>query len=347
MAYTDATLRFPGKGTVTYPADEKLTPRELGVDESGILYLDSVPMPAPLDFSYLPFRWKGELGERLWAVKVDNPIQYVVIPKILDGKRYLILQARNEMEGTVTVTAPMHYQGRYCAKKGEELLCLPIPEEAPDIFEIALTVQGTKGGVSHFSTKTGIAVAKPYGTPWEECPACFVNSKEHCGGFGNNRPYPGPEVFSGKAQFQWDEKFLYLRAEIVDAIHIAPPSGAMMYRSDCICINFDPELARDHTHHGKGFLIGFPKEGPEVFSGGRKWESAHLTMEETPTGRIVLACLPWEAFGVHPESGLHMGMSFSFLNDEGAGLMDNLNWPAPPNENRMGQNRDKGMICLE
>lgn len=343
LAYHPGTLRFPGKGTVTLPADEFFTPKEVEVGEDGLLSLDKVPMPAPLEFSHLPFRWKGETGERLWAVKVVNPVQYAVIPVQKDGKQMLTVQARIDLDCEITVTKPISFRQNCSAKKGEDLLCVELPADLPERYEIALTVRGKQGGISHFATKTGLAIAKPAGTPWAECPTYHADSQEQCGGFGNNRPYPGKDVFSAKTQFQWDEEYLYIRSEVIDHVIVAPPSGRFMYISDCICVNFDTELTRDRSNHCVGFLYGFPESGPEVV--GKP--DARLSRELTEDGYITTVCLPWKELGVTPRKGLHMGMLICFLNDEGAGAVDNVHWPMPAPEGRMGQTRDYGMICLE
>ncbi len=346
-AYTGAKLQFPGKGTVTVPYDNDMSCKELETDENGILTLDSAPLPAMLDFSHLPFRWKGDKGERMWAVKVENNIQYIVIPKIMNGKRYLTVKLLKDLECDITVHEPIQYEGRVSAKKDDELICLEIPDEVPDIFNISFELNAVNGGYSEYSKKTGIAIAKSNNKDWSECPLYYANTQEQCGGFGSNRPYPGEDVFSGKAQFKWDEKFLYVKFDIVDEIHIAPPSGHWMYRSDCICISFDPKLMRNKSFKDlSGFMIGFPEEGPEIVGITNLEEEAGLFHEETPKGRIVTAYLPWDKIGAKPEKGLHIGIHFSFLNDNGTGLLDNVHWPMPAENGRMEQAWDFGILYL-
>ena len=346
-AYAPAVLQFPGKGIVTIPADNSLSCSEVETDELGCLSLDLVPMPVMQNFTYLPFYWRGEGAERMWAVKVNNNISYKVVPKIKEGKRMLTIEAMEDIDGDIFVKEPVTFRSHVNVGKGEELLCVKIPDEIPDIFNIALEIRSLNGGYSTYEKTTGIAIARNADWEWSDCPGYYANTQEQCGGFGSNRPYPGEDVFSGVGQFRWDQEYLYFRCDIVDSTHVAPNPGRDMYRSDCTCISFDPKLTRGkNMKEIVGFMIGFTKEGPQVWQ-DRNIENAKLDLEDTAVGRIVTAAIPWESIGAKPEKGLHIGMHFSFLNDNGDGLLDNVHWPMPAEDKRMELPGDFGVLYLE
>lgn len=348
-AFKGSKLKFPGKGVVTYPKDSKLSKKNIETDEEGYVYIESIPMPVMQEKNYVPFYWKGENAERLWAVKIFNNISCKVYPTINNNKRVVIVEMKNDIQGTINFTKPICYSDNIVAKKGEKIISLEIPDEIPDIFDCKFSIEAQEGGSFSYEKRFGVAVAKSANAEWSECPVYYADTEEQCGGFGSNRPYPGKDVFSGKGQFKWDEKYLYFRCDIVDAVHIPPPSGPFMYRSDCTCISFDPLLKRSKTPaDSSGVIFGFPKEGPEMAGKPADiTDEAKLFLEETSYGRIVTAHIPWHYIKVdNPHKGMVIGLHFSFLNDNGSGLLDNIQWPAPAEAGRMEQPEDFGTLYL-
>ena len=349
MAFNKGHLQFPSKGIVYYPIDSYLNKAQIQTDENGFLELDKIPMPVMQEFSHIPVVWQGKAQKRLWAVKVLNNIQLKVTPMMRDNKRVVVIKTQEDIVGEIKITKPYEICKKVKAKSGEEVFVLPIGEEVPVVFDFSLEVSGEKGGVYRYEKRLAVAVALKSSEPWEKCPKYFVDGQEYCGGFGSHRPYPGKDVFSGYAQFKWDEDNLYARFDIVDPIHINPQYGHFMYTSDCVFLTFDPELKRDNNMSNCcGVMLGFPKEGPLVWTGHRKVENATLEMEKTKNGRVMVVSLSWkEINNIKPTSKMHIGLHFSMVNDEGVGLLDNLQWPVPPEGEKMEQPRDFAVLCLD
>ena len=350
-AFKKSRLKFPGCGKVYFAGDSKLSKKVAETDKDGYLDIDGISMPAMHEKNYVPFYWKGENAERLWAVKIYNNINIKVYPSIQDNTRVIVVEAKNDLKGKISFTKPICCNEEFDVKRGDNVISLKIPDNLLDVFDCEFLIEAAEGGEFECKKRFGVAVAEKLDADWSECHKYFVDSQEYCGGFGSNRPYPGKDVFSGNGQFKWDERYLYFRCDIVDGIHIPPPSGPFMYRSDCTCISFDPQLKRSKTPADlTGATFGFPKEGPELNVGGKNIlldGSGKLTMEETDYGRIVIAQIPWEKLKVEkPQKGMVIGLHFSFLNDNGTGLLDNLNWPSPAPNGRMEQPEDYGTLYL-
>ena len=125
-----------------------------------------------------------------------------------------------------------------------------------------------------------------------------------------------------------------------------------MYLADCTCISFDSKLNRSKTPSDtSGVCFGFPEEGPELNVGGKNIlldGDGDMSLEETDYGRIVTVKIPWKDIKVeNPHKGMVIGLHFSFLNNNGTGLLDNLNWPSPAPEGRMEQPEDYGTLYLK
>ncbi len=346
-AYKSCRLKFPGKGIVTIAADKELTPIKKETDENGLLIVDKVPMPVMQKDSFLPFYWKGDGAERIWAVKVRNNINIKVIPIILDNQRAVCIETKNDFSGTVRFTKPIVYEKKISAKAGEELIHIFIDNNIPEIFDCQVEVFADEGGYYKYDAKLAVAVAMPSDTSWDKCPSYFADSPEQCGGFGSNRPYPGKEVFSAITKFKWDCDYFYMRCDITDAIQVAPPVDEYMYRSECICLSLDPRLERDkNTKHSVGFMLGFTDIGPVVWSKGII-KDALLTMEKTEKGRIVYTKIPWSLIDeIEFKQGVNIGIHLGFLNDDGYGLLDNLQWPVPAPKEKMETPEIYGVLHL-
>lgn len=351
-AFKESRLKFPGCGEVWFAGDSRLSKKIAKTDENGYINIEGIPMPAMHEKNYVPFYWKGETGERLWAVKILNNISIKVYPDIFENERAIVVEAKNDLKGKIKFTKPICCDKEFNVKKGESVINLKLPVELDDVFDCEFVVEASEGGEFAYKKRFGVAVAESADTEWSECHKYFLDAQEYCGGFGSNRPYPGKDVFSGYGQFKWDEKYLYFRCDIVDGIHIPPPSGAVMYLADCTCISFDSKLNRSKTPSDtSGVCFGFPEEGPELNVGGKNIlldGDGDMSLEETDYGRIVTVKIPWKDIKVeNPHKGMVIGLHFSFLNNNGTGLLDNLNWPSPAPEGRMEQPEDYGTLYLK
>jgi len=259
------------------------------------------------------------------------------------------VETKNDISGNISFKKPIEYNSPISGSGGEKIVTLILPENTEDVFDCAFEMITKKGKIFKYERRFGVAVAMPAGADWDECPVYCADSAEQCGGFGSNRLYPGKEIFSGKAQFKWDEKYLYFKCDIVDSIHVPPPSGQFMYTSDCISISFDAKLTRNKEREEIiGMYLGFPEEGFEIFSRNRNLVltgEGKLFLKETEYGRIVTAQIPWKEINIEkPYPGMVIGMHFSFLNDDGDGLLDNVHWPVA--EKGMSLPDDLGTLYL-
>lgn len=300
-------------------------PEKHETDKNGVLYLDKVPMPVMQKDSFLPFYWRGENCERIWAVKVKNNIDVKVYPAIYNNYRAICIKTKNDFSGTVKFLKPVVCEKKITAKSGEELIRVLLEKNIPEIFECKFEMFADEGGYFKYDFKTAVACAMQSDTSWEDCPEYHSDNAMQCGGFGSNRPYPGKDVFSAKTKFKWDNNYFYMRSDITDKIQVAPPANEYMYRSECICISFDPRLECDkNIKHGASFMLGFTDKGPVVWKNGIVKE-AEFTMKKTGNGRIVYVKIPWRLIDDIPFArGMNMGIHLGYLNDDGYGLLDNL-----------------------
>lgn len=141
-----------------------------------------------------------------------------------------------------------------------------------------------------------------------------------------------PEDLSARLWTAWDDQYVYVAADITDAVHRQDSTGGSIWRNDMLHIGFDMlndtldiEFSGKGGHDGKNdFEMGLAltKNGPEVHewtSGAEKARGPHPTArlavvrDDTHT-RYELA-LPWRELGNYtPKAGRIFGFGFVIMN---------------------------------
>lgn len=344
VASSSMKIKFPQKGLVTYAADKELEPKTIPTDDEGYIYYNNIPMPTEQDESYLPFCFDDGETRRYWGIKILNDIKLRIDLTIRNKKRILSVYTYNDFEGQLIFTFPYNEAHRVSAKGGNVLYEMELGTDVAKIFNYDFVAFKDNAGSRRYCTHAALTIAHRYRGNWDNAEELTVDSEKFCGGFGSFRPYPGKDVFSAKMKLLWDDDFLYLRYDIVDKIYITPRAGAFMFLSDSTTFNIDSLFERTHTRDaGCEMIIGFPDEKGEVVcthtprrSDGTGYFNREdncilesvMKMEKTNYGRIVTVKIPWkEICPKKVSTGDYMGITIGALNDEGCGLVDNIQWP--------------------
>lgn len=340
-----AELKMSKCGVVMLATDSHLTPQSFKTDDNGVIRYENIPMPVAQNNSYLPICLCIDNFRRYWAVKVENSIQIDVLPKYTNGKTYLCVYAKKDFEGDIIFEQPYKTSRSVSAKMGEELCLIEIGNNEKKL-NYKFCAKNNRGEKRTYNSRTALLKIPHKHNGWEKAEKICIDSQEFCGGFGSIRPYPGKDVFSITVSFLWDSDNLYVKYDITDRIYIAPPEGAFMYTSDSSTLNIDPLFKRsDSRNSGCEMILGFPNGTGRIlcthiprYENGERYIdkedncylSGELTMENTENGRIVMLKLPWNQISPKKvKTGDYMGITVGGLNDEGSGLVDNMQWPWP------------------
>lgn len=350
FANSSKTVQLPACGTVKYPVSSELEYKVISTDSKGNVEIPGMPMPAQQDTSYVPIYWTDGKRSRYWAVKIENDIQLDVIPKIKDGKRVLCIISRKPFSGKLIFESPSNCEFSVSSDESGILFNLPVENTVPQVFEYSFKAVNASGSERIYSAPAAVTVAHKFNGSWDSTEGVKLDKAQYCGGFGSFRPYPGKDVFSSEIKFMWDEEALYVKYDITDKIYVSPPSGIEMYMSDSTTLNIDPYLIRSKSRNsGCELLLGFPADNEAeglIFCShvpcdneGKAYYGRHdriklngeLNMEFTEKGRVVTAKIPWKEISpMQPQVGTHIGINAGCLNDEGDGLVDNMQWPWAP-----------------
>ena len=130
-----------------------------------------------------------------------------------------------------------------------------------------------------------------------------------------------------------------------EVIECAGKTGTTQNKCDSWYIGYTPEYIM-----GVWFGYEYPKPLPSNLSNpsARIWDILMSRIyENTDYGRIVTASIPWKYLNINnPKKEMTLGLHFSFLNNNGTGLLDNVHWPAPAPDGRMENLDDYGTIYL-
>jgi Carbohydrate family 9 binding domain-like len=130
---------------------------------------------------------------------------------------------------------------------------------------------------------------------------------------GSSWPGPSEASFTGRAL--WDERSLYLSAEVRDPKHVQEQVGPGVWQGDVLWVYLDTG-GEGRRVDAKVTLAQTP-DGPQVWNwtGGGFVPDAELAWREVPGGYVYEVAIPWASFGreapvVGATLGFELGMGF-------------------------------------
>jgi len=340
-------MTFSSPGKVLMPGSLEC-PEEFQTDERGALRIEKLPVIMDRDMTHFPVAQTDETGyTRIWAVEVSHPIQLDVLPRVTEKSAAVEITPRIPFEGSVELRAPEILTGEVALTAGDLVVPLQekdVPSKAIDYDFSARTETGAKRSQRGYVTFLRAPVFKG---DWAESPAYEVAGQEYVGGYGANRLYPGADVFSVELRFAWTQEEFLFRARVVDPVHYQPFRGHHVYQADALQLALDPLLRRAPIMGSVySFNLALTEDGPEVFRWIAPTEEAteeftppeenlslggkFLEIDRRPEGLDYNLRLPWSQLApVRPRPGTRMGVYFLAKNNNGAGLIDSLQWPSP------------------
>jgi hypothetical protein len=336
-------LRFDRPGRVRVPGTFD-RPRELALDADGTVALPALPALLDRDSTHLPVVHIDTAGvERAFAVRLDHAAGVDLVPLLDPAGPQVEVRPRLPFAGPVRVSfagAPA-----VCAGVGgpPPRLALPLPAPGCEAVPYALEAEDGHGTTRRDAGLVTFLPAPRFHGSWRGIPGARIDRAELCGGYGSNRPYPGPEVFAGRWRFAWDEQALLMDVRITDAVYFNNHRGHMMYQADCIQFGLDPLLRRDQDMGSCwAYTACLGPDGPELF----RWRAAralvpveaaednvslggeHLAITPWAGGLDYRLRLPWALLApAAPRAGAAMGLFLHLFNNDGGGLLDAMQWP--------------------
>lgn len=344
-----ATLRFSEPGTVRIQIGLDAA-QTVETDSDGRLDIDAVPLLIDHDRTYLAvaFTARADGMERIFAVETRHPVQLDVWPVMEhpDDRRWQVV-AEAPFSGSVEVTIG----GRTLeAPVGEPQWlpadAYPVGDPVPLRIEARAAASGARRSMEQ--TLQFVPTPRLMNEDWSAVPVSRMDRDIFSGGYGANRPYPGPDTLSAALQFAWTDTHFRFRADVTDPVHHNPYTGHMAYQGDCLQLAIDPLYRRDRSM-GRVYVFNLSENarGVEVW----RWKSPtlleaegfvapsedvslgsdYLTLTPRADGRIYDLTLPWtELAPVIPVPGRRLGVFFLIKNSNGHGLVDSLEWPVAP-----------------
>ena len=140
--------------------------------------------------------------------------------------------------------------------------------------------------------------------------------------------YEGDGDLSGRIYTCWDEKNLYIAAEIKDDVHFQPHNGESVYLGDNIQVAVDTGYQRTEGRCDNDdyiFGLSLTKTGPELFVWAPALNSGilaegKLSIKREGSYTIYEASIPWTFMKIIPKPGLTMG--FSLLVNDNDGIQE-------------------------
>ena len=138
---------------------------------------------------------------------------------------------------------------------------------------------------------------------------------------------------SASVQVGWDEQNFYIAAKVVDDVFVQNAAGENIFKGDSLELLLDTNLKADEFVRSLspddfqlGLTAGSPLPGqageaylwfPTSIAGKRN--QVRIGALKTATGYQLEASLPWVIFEISPQTGMHLGFSFSVSDNDLSG----------------------------
>ncbi len=298
---------------------------------------------------YLPFAFSDGGSERICAVEVRHCIQFRILPKLDCPEPAVEIVPKTPFEGTATIEVEGLLDRTEVSLDGGACVVPIQPDKITDLpANYKMIARNSDGLECPFAGHLTYLPAPRFTGDWSIVPSfgidkpCFVSTEA----YGQKRPWPGPDVFSGRIQFAWSDEALHFRADVTDAIHYQASSKGMLCNGDSIQLAIDPMMLQEGDL-GSAYIynMALTDDGPEVF---RFWSpmietglsftppparvslgGKYMSVEKTDRGLLYELTLPWSQLAPAQGRPQRMGVYFLMFNNDGQGVLDTLFWPRP------------------
>jgi hypothetical protein len=147
--------------------------------------------------------------------------------------------------------------------------------------------------------------------------------------------WDGSEDLTALWRVAWDDNNLYIAVSVADDIHAQNSVGSLIYRGDSVDVQLDANRAADlsDSWSNDDYQItispgNFNNLPPSVFRWTANNEgtlqnapdhSIIMTAQQTGTGYVIEAALPWRDFNITPVVGLVLGAAFNVTDNDRVG----------------------------
>jgi hypothetical protein len=343
-----AEMRVSRSGTLRLPTS--LTEAVDATAVAGVpVRLPAVPLPLSQDRYYVPVAWQGpDAATRLWAVEAAHPVQYDVLPRLVDGVPHVEFLPTGGFCGEVLVEVEGVLPAKKVVCDGPTLIPLGPKAVGPTPLSVhcAATAAGVTRRQSGSLTYVGV---RRFDGDWSTIPRVGVDEARYAprSAYGAKRPWPGPDAYSSQLRFAWTDTEFVFQADVRDAVHFQPFEGHYAYNADCLQLALDPMFRRRHLlGNVYSFNLTLGPNGPELYRWKGPQEEAtasfrppaddvslgdrYLRVAKTERGLTYELRLPWtELAPITPTAGARLGVYLIMMNNNGGGLIDTLHWPVP------------------
>ncbi len=172
---------------------------------------------------------------------------------------------------------------------------------------------------------------------WQNAPAQNINSAEQFYAVGNAAaPWKGGADLSSKLRFLWDEKYLYIGAEVTDDKSGNLLQDAMIWAQDGLQFLIDPSRESSEKPGKYDYGVALSKKGPQAWrflsadAGALTGEAKEVLVsaKRGAGGNITYAvAFLWSSLApFKPSLGANLGLTMAINEDDGLGRKSFVAW---------------------
>ncbi len=192
---------------------------------------------------------------------------------------------------------------------------------------------------------------------WRDAPVQEINQREQYwplpppGSDPKVERWTGPTDLSGKLRFAWDEKYLYLSAEVTDDIFRTPQKDGNIWNQDGLQILVDPQRNSEEKPGKYDYSLATGEKGPQAWCnysadttaavGEAKDIQVAVKRLDDKSGNVIYeVAIPWTRIApFKPQAGADLGLSLILNDDDGQGR-DFMGWFSGVHSKELGMVAD-------
>ena len=174
---------------------------------------------------------------------------------------------------------------------------------------------------------------------WKKAPVELINEKRQYYTFNPSlASWKGPLDLSGKLQFLWNDKYLYVGVDVTDDIAGGLKQDGDLWQQDSVQFLIDPCRAMNESVGKYDYTMAIGKKGPQAWcnlsadAGALPGDATDIVVsakrKDNHTGDMTyVLAIPWSRIApFKPAIGADLGLTMLLNDDDGKGRLSYMMW---------------------
>lgn len=185
---------------------------------------------------------------------------------------------------------------------------------------------------------------------WKSAPVQTLNSEDQMRIFRDALPWKGPQDLSARLQYAWDDKYLYVAADVTDDAPGELKMDNELWRQDSIQFLIDPSHDKIEKSGKYDLSVAVGAKGPQAWAAlsadtsiptGEVKEIVIGSKKDADGSQTYEIAIPWARLvPFQPQAGADLGLTLALNEDDGKGRRSFMTWFGDVHDKQVDLNAD-------